>query len=131
MQFWKGWPVDTIDLFSREWADVPIENPLASPVQVAALASLPMPDQKPPRVIREGGYTMDANMLAFVAQARHYGHRHAALEPISIDVARRRIFDCLAVCEFARELLGEPHADMTPGNWARAIEAARKAGRRP
>ncbi len=123
--------MDTIDLFSEDWSALPVENPLAPSVALADLVALPVPDQKPPRIIQNGAYTMDAHMLAFVAQARYYGHRHAALEPISKDVGRRRIFDIGAVGDFARELIGEPGLEMTPGNWRRATLRARETGRRP
>jgi hypothetical protein len=71
----------------------------------------------------------DADLLAFVAQARHYGHTDPSLTPVAVTEARRRIFDELEVIRFANELLRGVRSDrprMTPERWREATLKARE-----
>ena len=140
----------TDDLFSQEWAAIPVANPLprvdatefilsalgAPPSALGAPSSAlgaPQPEPQPPLTFID----RDSKHLAFVAQARYYGHDDHALEATSQDDAGRRFFDLEAVTRFAMELLGLPHngeTDLTREQWREATHQARsqgwKAGRR-
>jgi hypothetical protein len=130
------------DLFSQDWADVPVANPL--PV-VDATERILTAYQVPPALLRApkpaafvapasaplGFVDRDSNHLAFVAQASHYGHTNPCLEPVSTNGAGRRFFDLEAVVRFALELLGRPYdgeKDLPLELWGEAIYEARRQG---
>lgn len=74
---------------------------------------------------------LDANMYAFVAQARHHGHTDPSLTPVRVSAAGRREFDVLELSRFANELLRGVRSDrpaMTPERWAEASAKARETG---
>ena len=96
-------------------------------VHLAALA-IAIADEICPASQR--GQSINPHLLAFVAQARHYGHTDPALTPISVDSAGRRLFDEVEVTRFANELLRgvrSARPAMTPERWAEAIAKAREA----
>ena len=102
-----------------------------SPAEIAHFAALALAVADFACPASKRGYSINPQLLAFVAQARHHGHTDAGLVPTSTDSGGRRLFDEREVARFANEVICGVRSDrptMTPERWALAIQKAREIG---
>lgn len=132
----------TLDLFADpEPALVPAPKPLVefsahlvegkSPAEVAHFAALALAVADFACPASKRGYSVNAGMLAFIAQAKHHGQTDPCLKPLGTDSGGRNLFDEAEVTRYANELLRgvrSTRPTMTPERWGEAIAKVREMG---